>query len=111
MKVTLLTLLGIALFVGATFGIKEASLWWKERYSVKEQNIDRKVFKETRAFNEGKVQELSKLRLEYLKARANGDTVSTSAIRSTIQHTFADYDRTKLNPELSNFLATEIFNY
>jgi len=72
------------------------------------EDIRREVFKSTHSYNQAKVQELAKYRLEYLREK-NAD--SKEAIASTIRHLFADYDSQNLQPELRNFLKHEIFKY
>lgn len=87
-------------------GVRYASLHIEGYFQPKEQNVKRKVFKETRSFNEAKVQELVKYRLEYLK---EDDLKAKEAIASTIRISFADYDPNKLdNGELRTFLRAMI---
>lgn len=107
----LAVIVGVVALVAISFGFKEGSLAWDRHFKPKEENVKREVFLSTRSYNEAKLQELSKYRLEYLKAKGANDTITAGAIRSTIQHTFAEYDHTKLPPELSQFLSQEIFNY
>jgi cold shock CspA family protein len=65
------------------------------------QNVNREVFLHTRAFQEGKIQELTKLRLEYLREK---DPVAKEAIASTIRLNFSQVNRSKLPYELRTFL-------
>lgn len=37
-------------------------------FAPKVRNVERKIFKETRSYNEGKIQQLAKYRLEYQSA-------------------------------------------
>lgn len=111
MKNAFFSIIGVILLIAAIFGMETASIAWKKHFAPQHENVRREVFLQTRSYNEAKLQELSKYRLEYLKAKAKGDIVTTGAIRSTIQHTFAEYDNSKLPPQLEDFLNKEIFNY
>ena len=69
-------------------------------FGPKFENVRREVFEETKSYNQAKLQELAKYRLEYL----NADDVGKQAIASTINHCFADYNANKLPAELNQFL-------
>lgn len=92
---------GIALMIVLAFGIEMGGLKWKGYFAPKHAAVERQVFKETRSFNEAKLQELTKARLEYLREK---DPIVRQALASTIRHQFADYDSSKLPPELASFL-------
>jgi len=103
-KTTLIILASIlGLFVVAFVG-QEAYRFFGPRG----EDIRREVFESTRSYNQAKVQELAKYRMEYLREK---DADSKEAIASTIRHRFADYDSQNLEPELRNFLKREIFKY
>lgn len=87
---------GILLFVGLSF----ISLWSYQYFAPRYEDARRKVFKQTRSYNEGKMQDLSKYRYEYLK----GTPEEKAIIKSTIQHMFADYESQELPIELRQFL-------
>ena len=82
------------------FGLEWAGLKWKGFFAPKHEAVRRQVFLETRSYNEGKMQELVKYRLEYMRA----DEEDKAAIASAIRMSFAEYDETKLSPELCRFL-------
>lgn len=69
--------------------------------AVKQENIRREAFEATRSFNEGKIQELSRYRLQYIQSDSPEEK---RAIASTVRHNFAAYDRSSLSPELKLFL-------
>lgn len=101
MRTVLIVLLVVLAILVLAFGLETLSLKWKSYFNPKHEEVRRKVFKATRSFNEGKVQELSKYRLEYLRSQSEDEK---EAIASTIRMTFADYDTTKLNMTLQRFL-------
>ena len=70
-------------------------------FGPKFEDVRREVFESTRSYNQAKMQELSKYRLEYI--RSDDDAVR-SAIASTIRHRFADYDKSQLPSELRDFV-------
>ena len=104
MKVALVVFVGVLVLAGVivlAFALELGGLQWKSYFAPKHAAVEREVFKETRSFNEAKLQELAKYRLEYLRT---DDTVEKSALSSTIRLTFADYDESKLPEELRSFL-------
>lgn len=102
MKIIGYVAVGLIVLLSVTFGLEWAGIKWYGFFGPKRAAVRREVFKQTRSYNEGKEQELIKLRMEYLKAQ---DDESKRAIASTIRHSFADYDETLLDsPELRTFL-------
>ena len=93
----------IALFIALAFGGEWFSLKWKSYFAPKHENVRRKVFKETRSYNEAKLQDLTKYRLEYMRAETPEEK---AVLASTIRHMFAEYDENRLPLELSQFLRT-----
>jgi len=92
----------LALMLSLAFGLEWAGIAWKGFFGPKHAAVEREVFKQTRQFTEGKIQDLSKHRLEYFREK---DETSKKAILSTIRIQFADFDRSSLkNPELESFL-------
>lgn len=102
-----LSILGVLVLLALpyVFGIYELQFY--KFYQPKKEGIRREVFKQTRSYNEAKLQELTKYRLEYLRAT---DEVEKKAIASTIRHTFAEYDSSKLPRELKTFLNEVKYN-
>lgn len=88
------------IFVGIAFATGNVSLWFKEYFGVRSQNIETQIYKETEMYNEGKIQELAKAKLEYEQA----DSVGKKAVASMIQHRFADYEVERLPEGLADFL-------
>jgi hypothetical protein len=93
--ITIMVILG-ALGLGGRWVNMKVEAWFAPR----EAEIQRNVFEETKSFNEGKEQELVKYRLEYMR----GDDVDKQAIAAAVRHAFADYDDSRLSPELRNFV-------
>jgi hypothetical protein len=91
----------IVLLIALAFGLEVGSLKWKGYFAPKHEAVRREVFKETRSYNEAKLQQLAKYRLEYIRAK---DPEEKEALASTIRMMFADYDDEKLPSELRSFL-------
>lgn len=65
-------------------------------------NIDRQIFKQSIAYNEGVLDDLAKYKLEMVKAE---DAVERSAIAEMVVTRFANYDESKIeNDDLVDFL-------
>ena len=93
-----LSLIGL---IGLGWGLSYNSIWMKRVLGVMHENVNREIFEETKSYNEGKIQQLAKYRLEYLKADSEGK----EAIKSTIQTMFADFNKDNLPLELEGFLT------
>lgn len=70
-------------------------------FGPKYENTRRNIYENTQSYNEGKRQELTKYRLEYLESKDKDDK---QAIRMTILQSFANYDENKLPSDLRSFL-------
>uniref|UniRef100_A0A6M3JE76 Uncharacterized protein n=1 Tax=viral metagenome TaxID=1070528 RepID=A0A6M3JE76_9ZZZZ len=90
----------ILALIAIAFTLELGGLGWKMFFAPKHEAVRRKVFKQTRSYNEGKMQDLAKYKFEYEKADISGKAV----IVSTIRHMFADFQCEDLPAELKTFL-------
>ena len=90
----------VILFFVAIIAVTYFGLLHYKWFAPKFENARREVFENTRSYNQAKLQELAKYRLEYMQANEDGKL----AIASTIRHRFADYNSKELPLELRNFL-------
>ena len=98
---TKIVLVVIGVIVSA-IGIKYAQIAWTKHFSPMEQDVQRQVFQETKSYNEGKIQQLAKYRLEYIQS---DNMESKDAIASTVRSMFADFDTTNMpNNELKSWI-------
>ena len=70
MKAIGIFLLVVVLLVATlafAFGAEWLGIAWKGYFGPKHAAVEREVFKQTRSFTEGKAQELSKRRIEFLR--------------------------------------------
>ena len=101
LKMALIGIDTITLLIVLAFALELGGLKWDRFFAPKHEAVRREVFKGTRSFNEAKLQELVRYRLEYM---LSNDKTEKSAIASTIRMGFADYDTNKLPLELQNFV-------
>ena len=102
MKFVALVIAGLILLIVLAFGLELVGLEWTKFFASKKEEIRREVFEQTKSFNEAKVQDLVKYRLQYIRAK---EEIEKKAIASTIRHMFADYSVEKLDQELKQFLT------
>ena len=97
-----LIVIGIIISLFAiTFLANEFEIFGIRFWGVRKENARREVFEQTQSYVEGKRQELTKYRLEYLKEK---DPQAKEAIRQTIILSFSNFDENKLQPDLQTFL-------
>lgn len=99
--ITSIIILVMICLIGFAFLSELIGLHWMHYFGVKESNIEREMFEETKSYNEGKIQDLIKYKYEYDLA----DEKEKQIIANTIRHMFADYDEEKIkSEELKTFL-------
>lgn len=103
MKNTLIWAGGIIAFLALAFVLELGGISWTKFFGVKREDARREVFEATKSYNEGKEQDLIRYRMQYMRADTKADK---EAIASSVRMMFADYDASKLEPELQKFLKT-----
>ena len=101
-KFVFLGLFGLIFVFSLAFTLELGGLRWKMFFNPKHEAVRRKVFKETRSYNEAKLQDLIRYRLQYLRTESKEEK---EILASSIRHMFSEYDERKLPLELKNFLA------
>lgn len=106
MKKGTIILMIIGFFIGMatlTYAFGWFGVGYTKTVGKAQENANREVFEQTQSYVEGKRQELTKLRLEYEE-----DTLKTDkeALRRMILSDFANFDESKLPPDLDNFLQS-----
>src|SRR3990167_3673962 len=86
-------ILAFAVLLVLVFGLTWLGIEWRVFFGPKSENVERKIFKETRAYNEGMIQQLARYRLQYVQTK---DEVERTAIKSTVRQMFEEYDPSKL---------------
>lgn len=92
---------GIIVVVAIVFALGLAGLGWKAFFKPKHENIERRVFENTKSFTHGMTMELAKHYDEYQK----GTDLEKKIIRNVIKSRFADFDEAKMRTQaLKSFL-------
>ena len=99
-KVVLASILGIALLLGLTWVIQGNDFFLYQAFAPKYEGVRRQTFEQSKAYNQGMVQELQNMQFEYVKATPE----QQKALASVILHRAADYDTTKLPADLRQFI-------
>lgn len=92
----LILIIGLAL----SWGMGWWGIFYKKTVGAADRDADREVFENTRSYNQGKVQELAKIKAEYDRASEE----DKPALAATIRHRFADYDADRLPNGLGSWL-------
>lgn len=71
-------------------------------FGVERSNIERKIYKESTAYNEGMSQQLDKMQLEYIQAAPD----KKFAIRTIILHQFSNYPQEAMSPSQRLFYTS-----
>jgi hypothetical protein len=90
----------LILGIGASWAIQGNNWFVYDVFAPKYEETRRKTFEESKAYNEGMVQELQNMQFEYVKA----DDDHKKALADIILHRAADYDEDKLPKDLREFL-------
>lgn len=93
--------IAVTIIITIAIGGRFINLKSNQYFAPKEEKVRREVYEQTRSFNESKLQELTKYRLEYMRAENEDEK---QAIAATVRLTFAAYDKTKLPYELQIFI-------
>jgi hypothetical protein len=99
-------MLGIFALLALIIGGNLLDLNIYKYFAPRKEAIRREVFENTRSYNQGKIQELAKLKHELELA----DNDDKEIIKSTIRHKFADYNDVNMPTNLKIFLQ-EIRGY
>ena len=72
--------------------------FWAPKY----ENVNRQIFENTMSYTQGMAQDLSNAKMQYVQATPD----QKAGLASIIVHRFADYDVSKLPPDLQDFLQS-----
>ena len=100
MKVASIVVVAILGFLGLIFFIGEFSLQMQSFFSPRHEQVRRNTFEQSKAYNQGMIQELQNMQFQYEQA----DESHKAALASIILHRAADYDQDRLPPDLYAFI-------
>lgn len=86
-------LAGLFLVIALLFGLTWLGIEWDGFFGPKRAAVEREIFRETRSYDEGMIQQLARYRLQHVRAKSSEEK---KAIASTVRVMFAEYDPDKL---------------
>lgn len=99
--VILTVLAVIVLGLGITWLAQGTDFFLYKAFAPKYEQVRRETFEQSKAYNQGMVQELQNMQFEYEKTT---DPKAKMALRPIILHRAADYDIDKLPADLRSFI-------
>lgn len=100
MKAVLSVLGSLVLVLGLVWIAQGNDFFLYKVFAPKYEQVRRETFEQSKAYNQGMVQELQNMQFEYVKASPE----QQKALASIILHRAADYDVNKLPPDLAEFI-------
>jgi hypothetical protein len=102
-KIGGVVVLGIIALISLTFIFGWFGVGYTATVGKAQQNAETDVYYSSQAYIDGVAHDLGDLRLQYNTAKSSDEK---SAIKSTIAHRYANFDKTKLrDAELQDFLV------
>lgn len=101
MKIVVVTVGIIVGVLGLAWGITGNDFLLYRAFAPKYEQVRRDTFEQSKAYNQGMVQELQNMQFQYEQA----DDAHKAALRSLILHRAADYDEKQLPPALRSFIS------
>lgn len=92
--------IGFVFLLVLTFGLNAIGLINMKIFAPASEQIRRETFEETKSYNQGVAQEISTFQQQYITATPS----QRDALASVILHRTADYDLSKLPPDLRSFI-------
>lgn len=100
MKAFGITVACLLVFVGLPWLVMGNDFFLAKYFAPKHEQLRHEVFKESQSYNDGMIQELQSMWLEYQKAEPE----HKAALRSVILHRYASYDESRLPSDLQVFM-------
>lgn len=92
--------LALAVLLGITWAVQGNDFFLYKTFAPMYEQVRRETFEQSKAYNQGMVQELQNMQFEYEKASPE----SQPALRKIILHRAADYDEARLPVDLRTFI-------
>lgn len=86
--------------LGLTWIIQGNNFFMYKVFAPQYEKVRRETFEQSKAYNQGMIQELQNMQFEYIKA----DPEHKKALASIILHRAADFDENKLPADLREFI-------
>lgn len=91
----------LVLFLGLAWLVQGNDFFLYKTFAPKYEQVRRETFEQSKAYNQGMVQELQNMQFEYVKA----DPGSKAALRKIILHRAADYPEANMPRDLAAFIV------
>lgn len=103
MRYTVLSIFGILFLIfGLSWIVQGNEFFLAKVFAPKEEQLRRETFEESKAYNQGAIQELQNMQFEYVKA----DKDQKKALAAIILHRAADFKEEKMPSDLRDFIAS-----
>lgn len=99
-KVVLYVFLALVAVLGITWLAQGNDFFLYKAFAPKYEQVRRETFEQSKAYNQGMIQELQNMQFEYEKASPE----HKQALASIILHRAADYDTSKMPRDLADFI-------
>lgn len=86
--------------LGIVWVIQGNNFFLYKEFSPRYEQARRETFEQSKAYNQGQIQELQNMQFEYIKAKPE----QQAALASIILHRAADYDEERLPKDLALFI-------
>lgn len=90
----------VVVALGLSWAVMGNNFFLYSYFAPKMENVRRNTFEQSKAFNQGMIQELQNMQFQYEQA----DASHKQALASLILHRAADYDQDRLPPDLYSFI-------
>lgn len=100
MKTVLLVIVVLVLMLGLAWLIQGNDFFLYKVFAPKYEQVRRETFEQSKAYNQGMIQELQNMQFEYAKATPE----QKDALASIILHRAADYPEDKMPSDLREFV-------
>lgn len=92
---------GVLGLLALTWLVQGNDFFLLRTFAPRYEHVRRETFEQSKAYNQGMVQELQNMQFQYLQA----DEAHRAALAALILHRAADYDGNRLPLDLRTFLA------
>jgi hypothetical protein len=100
MKTTAISIGALLGILALTWVFQGNSFFLYKVFAPQQEAVRREVFEQSKAYNQGMIQELQNMQFEYVKATPS----QQAALSSLILHRVADYDENQLPSDLHSFI-------
>ena len=95
-------ILGFALLLGLGWVVQGNDFFLYQYFAPKQEAVRREVFEQSKAYNQGMIQELQNMQFQYVQEK---DEKTKAALASIILHRAEDYQEDKLPTDLRSFIG------